>query len=175
MVIDFPAAEDWKPPHHRAKQFQQPPVAGAVDPRRPRDRDLDAQPLAGVARQSLRFDLRHLVNVAGTQRRLLVRGGVLDVAVHADRAAMDNPMDPRCSRRFDQPPNRIGIHRTIGVGRQASLAVKRRNVIHDLSTSDRLQQRRLVTDVAGGELDSRRGKRSGAFGVAHERANRVAA
>ena len=43
---------------------------------------------ARLARQALAFELRLLIDVARLERRVLVRRRMLDVAVHADRAAV---------------------------------------------------------------------------------------
>ena len=49
-----------------------------------------ARPVAGAL---LAFELRDLIDVAGSERRVLVGRRMLDVAVHADRAAVHDAPD----------------------------------------------------------------------------------
>src|SRR5215831_9116847 len=89
MVIDFAAAQDRKPSsRHSAKQLQQPAIAGPVDAARTDDRDFDAQALTGFACKSLAFELRELVDIARSEGRLLVGGGMLHVSMHPHCAAV---------------------------------------------------------------------------------------
>src|ERR1044072_7135350 len=95
MVEDLPAAEDaeWAAAH-AANQLQEPPIAGAINARGSDDDELDTAFLRAGARMLFAFELGDLREAAGTKRRSLVRGRVLDVPVHADRAAMDDASDP---------------------------------------------------------------------------------
>ena len=53
-----------------------------------------------LARDALAFDFRLLINVAGPQRRVFVGRRMLDVAMHADRAAVHDA----AGRRRRRPP-----------------------------------------------------------------------
>ena len=103
MVVDLAAAErDPAAPRDAAKQLQQPAIAGTVDAAGPRDRDLDAEPRARFAREPLAFELRLLIDVARPERRVFVGGRMLDIAVHADRAAVDHAAHAGAGGRFDE-------------------------------------------------------------------------
>src|SRR4029079_19420840 len=73
-----------------AKQLQQTPIAGSVDARRPRDDNFHSRLARGRASDVLAFELRLLVDVARTERRIFVCWRPLDVAMHADGAAVHN-------------------------------------------------------------------------------------
>ncbi len=91
MVVDLAATEHRKPsPRNASKQLQQPPIAGTVDAARPRDRDLDAEPIACFARQPLTFELGDLIRIAGPERGVFVGRRMLDVSVDADGAAVNH-------------------------------------------------------------------------------------
>ena len=61
--------------------------------------ELDAASARRGSRATLfAFELRHLVDVAGPQRRVLVGRRMLDVAVHADGAAVDDAADAGARR-----------------------------------------------------------------------------
>src|SRR4029450_9758887 len=89
-----------------AEQFQQPPVAWPVNPAGPRDDDLDAGSRGRLARNPLPFDLRDLVDVAGAERSVFVRRGMLDVAMNANRAAVHDPAHAGCRGGLNQLPDR---------------------------------------------------------------------
>ena len=90
MVVDLAAPEHRKPAaRHAAKQLQQPPIAGAVDAASAARSSPRCRARAPASRaSSLAFELRLLIDVARPERRVLVGGRMLDVAVHADRAAV---------------------------------------------------------------------------------------
>ena len=85
-----------------AKELQQPPIAGTVNPRRTHDGDADTGSGGRLARNGLAFELRLLIDVARLERRVLARGRILDVAVHADGAAMHDARHARRRRFLDQ-------------------------------------------------------------------------
>src|SRR5258706_291009 len=102
MVIDFAAAEcEPSLPGNTAKEPEQPAIAGAIDAGRPRDGDLDAQARRRVPGETLALELRLLIHITWPQRRLLVGGWMLDVSVHADRAAMNHPSRAAARSRLD--------------------------------------------------------------------------
>ena len=55
-----------------------------------------------LAGDPLAFDFRDLIDVAGPQRRVFVRRRMLDVAMHADGAAMHDASDAGGRGGFDQ-------------------------------------------------------------------------
>ena len=91
MVEDLAVAEDDEsPPGDAAKQLQEPAVPRSVDTARADDRQLDARAFGGGLGEPLAFELGDLVDVTRPKRRVLVRRRVLDVAVDADGAAVDD-------------------------------------------------------------------------------------
>ena len=83
---------------------------------------------------TLPFELRLLVHVAGPERRIFIRRRVLDVAVDADGAAMDDPPRAAGFRRFDHRPHGRRVDRSILVVGEARLPIDRGDVIDDLHT-----------------------------------------
>ena len=110
MIKDVPGAQhDKSPARHAAKELQQPAIARAVDAGRARDGHRQARALRRFARDALPFDLRHLINIAGPQRRVLVRRRMLDVAVHADRAAMHDPAHAGAAAASMRSPTAVAL------------------------------------------------------------------
>ena len=102
------------------------PVGRAID-------ELDAGSRRGLARHALPFELRLLVDVAGPQRRILVGRRMLDVAVHADRAAVhDAPHAGRAGRLDRASPTAVGVDRAIQVVVEAGLPIERGDVVDDV-------------------------------------------
>ena len=100
MIEDVSGPEhDKSPPRHATKQLEQAAIARSIDAGRPCDRDGEPRARGCLTRDALSFDLGLLINIAGPQRCVFIRGRMLDVAVHAHRAAMHHP----CARR---PPRR---------------------------------------------------------------------
>ena len=56
----------------------------------------------GLASDALAFELGLLIDVAGRERRVLVGRRVLDVAVHADRAAVHDAAHAGGLRELDE-------------------------------------------------------------------------
>ncbi len=73
-------------------------IAGPVDGRRPQDRRAQPAPIP-LAHERLRFVLRLLVVVGGLDRRVLVGRRIVDVAVHAAGAAVDDLLHARTRGR----------------------------------------------------------------------------
>src|SRR5437868_1568470 len=97
---------------------------------------------------------------------------MLDVAVHADGAAVDDTPDARGRGGFDELPDRRGIDRAIDVARDASLAIYRSDVVHDVDILDRRCDRCGIAQVADRDLESRHIGISN--GVSLERPNLIA-
>ena len=102
MVIDFAAAR--ASASGAARRRETASAAGDRRDRRCRSAAtiVTSMPVraAGLPRQLLAFELGLLVDVAGTERRVLVRRRMLDVAVHADGAAVHDAPHPG----FAPPP-----------------------------------------------------------------------
>ena len=112
MVEDLAVAEDDESPAgHAAEQLEQPAVAGPVDAGGPHDDQLRAARGGGL-RQALAFQLGDLVGVARGERRILVGRRVLDVAVDAHRAAVDDAPHAGPGRRLDEPPHGLARSRS---------------------------------------------------------------
>ncbi len=94
--------------HHEAplrdvpEHLEEAAIALAVDAGRTRDDELHAGARRGVAADALAFELRLLVDVAGPERRVFVRGRMFDVAVHADGAALHHAPSPGVARKLDE-------------------------------------------------------------------------
>ena len=104
---------------------------------------------AGLARQALPFELRLLVDVAGLQRRVLVRRRMLDVAVNADRAAVHDAPHAGARRRLDELADRRGVDCAIRLVRQPGLPVDRGDVIHDVDAGHGAIERGAIAQIAG--------------------------
>ncbi len=61
---------------------------------------------------------------------------MLDVAVHADSAAMDDPAHARRRGGVNQIANRGGVHGAIGRRWDAGLPIHRRDVVDDFNPVD---------------------------------------
>ena len=123
----FPEPEHHKsPPRDASEQLQQPAIAGAVDARRTCDRDRHPRARRRIASDALAFDFRHLIDIAGPQRRVFVRGRMLDVAVHANRAAVDKPPNAGGGGGVDQIAHGRGVDRAVGRPSKCRPAGRRR-------------------------------------------------
>ena len=176
MVEDLAAAKDHEAPSRDAsKQLQQAPIAGTVDSGRARNHDLDARSRRCLARHAFAFQLCDLVDVARTERRVLVRGRVLDVPVHAHGAAVDDATGACCCGRLNQRADSSGIDVVIDAIGEARLSIQGGNVVDDVGPGGGAVNRRRVTEIARRELDACRAQPLAARRVAHERADGVAA
>ena len=115
-----------------AKQLQKPAIAGAVDPGRAHDHQLDAAVTRPIAGALLAFELRDLIDVARPERRVLVGRRMLDVAVHANGAAVHDAADAGPRAGVDDRPWRFGVHLSISRLGQARLPVERGDVVDDV-------------------------------------------
>ena len=174
MVPDVAAAEDDEAaPRDAAKELQQPPIAGAVDPGRPHHHELDAGVRGRAPRHALPFELRLLVDVTRAQGRILVGRRVGDVAVDADGAAVDDALDAGRAGGFDQGADRGRVDRAIEAVVESSGAVQRGDVVDDVDAGDGARERRHVGEVAGRQLDTGQCRRRH-MRVADQRAHRDA-
>ena len=130
-----------------------------------------------LARDLLAFELGHLVDVAGLERRVFVGGRMLDVSVNADRAAVHDaphaaPRAPLRRRRRTA----VALTARYVSRRDARLPVDGGDVVDDLDPGGGRVERRAIADVAGDELRCRHASRSPrASRIADERAHVVAA
>ena len=114
---------------------------------------------AELARQLFGFELGVLIDVAGIERRVLVRRRMRDVAVHAAGAAVHHPRAPGASRRLEHVPRALDVDRAVRGVWLPGFAVGRGDVIHDLDAVGRAVDRRRVGQIAGDRLDARCGQR----------------
>ena len=103
---------------------------------------------AELARQLLGSQFGVLVDVAGIERRILVRRRILDVPVHAAGAAMHDALDVRGFGRLENIPRAFDIDRAIRRVRLPRLAIRRGDVVHDIDAVDRAAHRRGIHQVA---------------------------
>jgi hypothetical protein len=168
----------------RAEELEQACLARSVDRPRAHDCHLEAVPPMEFERRALPFHFRLLIDVTGREGRLLVRGRMRDVAVHADGRGMDETFHPGRSRRLGQPPRPADVHvAVIRVG-MAGRAVDGGHVDDRSDAFDQPPERVRVRQVAfddmrsrGGDLRRRHGTRQGDHLVAAgaERREHVAA
>jgi hypothetical protein len=79
---------------------------------------------------------------------------MLDIAVHANGAAMYQAPDARGCGRLDQIAHRSRVDGAIGRSRKSRLPVDRRDVIHDLDVLGRAIQRGTIVKIADRRLDA---------------------
>ena len=136
-----------------AKQLQQPPVARPVDAGRPRDHDFDARARRRLAGDALPFELRLLVDVAGLERRVFVRRGMLDVAVHADGAAVHHAARAAARGGLDHGADGVRIDHTVGIAAETRLPVDRRDVVDDVHAGSSAMNGRGVAKISHDVVD----------------------
>ncbi len=81
---------------------------------------------------------------------------MLDVAVHADRAAVHDASNAGDSRGVNEMADGSGIDRAVGCLRNAGLPIHRGDVIHDLDILHRARERGAILERADDRLDARR-------------------
>jgi 3-oxoacyl-ACP reductase-like protein len=79
---------------------------------------------------------------------------VLNVAVDADRAAMDHAPHTGVGRRRHQTADRGGIHRSIRLGIHPRLPINRGNVVDDVHALTGTGNGSIIAEIANRELDS---------------------
>jgi hypothetical protein len=136
-----------------AEEFQQAAVARSVDARRPRDNDLDPGVARGVSCDALAFEFGLLINVARTERRVFVGGGMLDVAVDTDGAAVHDPPCATRLCRFDHRPHRRRVYGAVLLVAKPRLPVDGGDVIDHLDPLRRALQRIRVPQIPPHNLD----------------------
>ena len=100
---------------------------------------------------------------------------MLDVAVHADGAAVHDAADACRRRRFNHRADRCGIDLVIDAVAQPRLPVQSGDVVDDVDAGGRTPERRGVAEIAGRQLDACGAQPPAAGRVAHQRAHLVAA
>ena len=104
---------------------------------------------AGLARDRLPFELGLLVDVAGLERRVFVGRRMLDVAVHADGAAVHDALrTPPTAAAMHDVANRGRVHRAVLVVAQPGLPVDGGDVVDDVDPGARALERRRVAKIA---------------------------
>ena len=101
-----------------------------------------------LPRDPLAFELRVLVDVAGAERRVLVRRRMLDVSVHADGAAVHDAFRTRPRRGLDDLADRCRVHGAIGRRRDTCLAIDRGDVVDDVDVFERRLDRGPIAEIA---------------------------
>jgi hypothetical protein len=110
---------------------------------------------SACARDAFALELGLLVDVAWTERRVLVRRRMLDVAVYADGAAVDDAARPRRSRRIDDRSPGLRVHRAVDLVGETCLAVERGDVVDDLHAARSASKRIGVAQIALDLFDRR--------------------
>ena len=177
MVIDVACTErDPAASGDTAEQLQQPAIARTVNAGRAHDGQLDPAAGGRFARHLLPFQLGLLVDVAGTERCILIRRRMPHVAMHADRAAMNDARDAARRRRLDHLARGVPVDTPIGLARQAGLPIDRGHVVDDIDPCGRGDERGSITNVADNEFDAGRGERlSAPRRIPHQGPDRIAA
>jgi hypothetical protein len=96
--------------------------------------------------------LGKLVVVLGLDRRVLVAGRVVDVAVHALRAAIDDLADALLLRQLQQAAEAALVDLGVDLVGHVDLAERRRQVVHHLHAVQGLGQRLRVRHGAIDDL-----------------------
>ncbi len=146
VIVDAAGAEDHESAtRDAAKELEQPPIAGPVDARRPRDDDFDA----GVGRR-LRARCARLRAWSPDRRR---PAGAAHPRWPAD-ARRRHARPPCCSGRragrhcarrgVDQRAHGAGVDARYVSSRQPGFAIERRDVIDDVDVACRPLERRTV-------------------------------
>ena len=176
MVEDLAVAEDDEAPAgDAAKELQQAPVARSVNARRPHDRQLDFRLARRRLGQALPLQLGDLIDVPRAKRRALRRRRTLDVAVHADGAAVDDATGAGSRRGAHDPASRLGVDAAIRRLGQSRLTIERGDVIDDFDSGDGRVEILAALEIAGHELDARVRKIARGGRIAHQGAHLVAA
>ena len=162
VIEDPPVAENDEPAAgDAAKQLEQPAIAGTVDARGPRDHDLDAGPRAASRAMRSPFELRVLIDVARPERRVFVRRRMLDVAVNADGAAVDDASRAAAlARRSMTVPTAAALTARYSSSRKPGLPIDRGDVVDDLGAVGRARQRIGVAKIALHDRDAVRASAS---------------
>ncbi len=129
--------------------------------------------VAGLARELLAFELRHLIDVARLERRVFVGRRMLDVAVDADGAAVNDPPRRRLrAAASTSPRTAVALTARYVSVEMPACAIDRGDVIDDVDAGDRVAER---TQDRGGRptMSSMPADSSSPrpFTVAHQRAN----
>ncbi len=133
-------------------ELDQPGVAGAVDGCRSDRHDL--HPVAGIAqRQLVAFRLGDLVDPVRSDRRRLARRWADDVAVDADRAAVDHAAHAMAPRRLHHQADRLDVDLTIAVVGQVGLAEGAGDAVDGVDSGHGPIDRLGIGDVALAQLD----------------------
>ena len=104
--------------------------------------------------QSFALQLRFLVDVAGGQRRVFVRGRTLDVPVDAHRAAVDEPGDAGCPGGVEECTGAAYVYRVVGRVGLTRNPVGGGDVIDDVDSVAGAGQRRVVGQIPENDLDA---------------------
>ena len=176
MIEDVSRPKHHKsPPRNSTEQLQQPAIPGAVNAGRARDRDRHTRSRRGVAGDPLPFDLCDLIDIARPDGGILGCGRMLDIAVHADRAAVHQPLNPGVGRGFDQRAHRRRVDGAVRRGWDSRLPVHGRDVIDHVDVLHGAGERRVILQRPEGRFDAGALQFSRLRVLPHQRAHRIAA
>ena len=95
-----------------------------------------------------------LVDIAGTERRIFVRRWMLDIAVNAHRAAVDDAADARAGGCLDELTDADRIDLPIHAVGQPGLPIERGDVVHDVHAFDGRLQGFGTAQIPGHDRDA---------------------
>src|SRR5262245_10414034 len=160
---------------HFSEDLEEPSIGRSVDAAGTNDHKLESGSASRVPANLLPFQFRFLVDVPRTERRILVRRRVLDIAVDADGAALHNAADAGPPRNLDDRSDGGRIDGPIDGRGEPSLAVERGDVVDDVHAGHRTFEARGIREIAFDDLDRGAREHSGLRAIPHERADVVAA
>src|SRR2546425_7755170 len=175
MVVDLAATQNRKAADNIFEELQEATIPWPINAGRPRNRHVDAEPIAGLPRQTLPLELCHLIEVARPERCVLVGRWMLDVAVDAHGTAVDDASDAGARRAFDQAADRCRVYGAVRVSRDGSRSIDRRDVVDNLDARHGCGHHGGIPQIANRQLDTARVKIARAGRVTDQRANVVSA
>jgi len=110
----------------------------------------------GFPRDLLTQQLGFLVDVTRAKRRILVGWRPLDVAVDADRAAVNDPPHAAALRRLKQSAHRVRIDGAVLLRAKSRLTVERGDVVDDIDAIAGAVQGFGIAKITLDQLDARR-------------------
>ncbi len=143
------AAEHWNHgPGRHLENLEEAPVAGPVDGRRTNHRERQIVPGRELANPQFRLSLGPLVDIAGTERIILVRRRILDMAMHAHGGNMDKALESRVLQRgLGQQARALHVNLAVHLVAQPRLPEGGRHVENDIDTRRRPLDHRGIKHI----------------------------
>ena len=116
-----------------AEHLQEAQIAWPIDTNWPGDHDLERVPRPERPRELFGLELGPLIHVARRVRRGLVSWRMLDVTVHATRAAVHDAPHARRERAFENVSGAVHVDARIRRVALPRLAIRRRDVVDDVA------------------------------------------